>query len=95
MLLADTNKPLTCGEGVGLANELIEDTDLQVKIIEVKKKCAHHCDENGRNNNGAILEDGWWRKFMKRHGDQITLAKGGIFSLNREAWVTYNNFLNI
>jgi hypothetical protein len=38
LLLADMNKPLTCGEGVKLANEMIKDTDLQGKIIEFKKK---------------------------------------------------------
>ena len=95
LLLADMNKPLTCGEGVKLANEMIKDTDLQGKIIEFKKKLSHHCDENGRNSDGLVLGSAWWRAFMKRHGDQLTSAKGRKFSLNREQWVTYDNFLNM
>ena len=60
IILVDMNKPLTCGEGVKLGNELITDMKLGEGIIAYKKKTKYHCDENGLNNDDTILGKGWW-----------------------------------
>ena len=89
------NKPLSCAEGLQLVNELIADVDLEEKIVEYRKEMKMHCDENGRNKDGTILGRRWWQDFMKRYRSKLTSAKGRNFSINREEWVTYDNFVNM
>jgi hypothetical protein len=95
IVLADMNKPLSCGEGIQLANALIKDMALADHIIRYKKKMKHACDIDGINEDGTILGRGWWNKFMRRMRHKITSSKGRKFSCNREDWCTYDNFLNM
>ena len=95
--LADMNKPFSCGEGLKLANDLLRDTATKETIIGYKQKMKYKCkgDKQWINKNGYILGKKWWNKFMKRNRRYLTSAKGRKFSLNRENWCTYSNFLNI
>ena len=91
MVLADMNKPLSCGEGIHLANALIKDMALADHIIRYKKKMKHQCNIDGINEDGTILGCAWWWQFMRRMRHKITSSKGRKFSCNREDWCTDDN----
>ena len=93
--LSDMNKPLSVGEGVQLANELVEDKQIGDLICEWKVRHKFHCGPDGRNRDGTILGSNWWRRFMKKNITRIQSSKGRKFSCNREDWCTYDNFLNM
>ena len=67
LTLSDMNKPLSVGEGVLLANELIEDKKIGDAIRAWKIKNRFYCDQYGRNTDGTILGSNWWRRFMKQN----------------------------
>ena len=95
LTLSDMNKPLSVGEGVLLANELIEDKKIGDAIRAWKIKNRFYCDQYGRNTDGTILGSNWWRRFMKQNKSKLSSGKGHKFSCNREDWCTYQNFLNM
>ena len=82
LTLSDMNKPLSVGEGIILANELIEDKGIGDAIRAWKIKNRFYCDPYGRNKDGTILGSNWWRRFMKQHKNKLNSGKGRKFSCN-------------
>ena len=91
--LADMNKPLSPGEAIKMANDLLIGTDLEKAIILYKNKIGTPCDANGRNlSDGQLLGAGWWRRFLRRNKHRLVSKRGRKFSLNRTEWCTFANF---
>ena len=105
LTVADMNKPLSAGEGIKLANELIKDMKLEDYIIAYMKleeyiiayklEMKMHFSADNRNKDEPILVLGWCQRFMKRLRHKLPSATGRTFSCNREDWCTYDNFLNM
>ena len=76
LTLSDMNKPLSVGEGVLLANELIKDKQIGDSIRAWKIKNRFYCDQYGRNTDGTILGTNWWRRFMRQNKTKLNSGKG-------------------
>ena len=83
------NQGITVGEGLALANSLVEGTDVQNKVIEFQMKWARF--DMMKYPNGPGLTKGYWRGYMRRSSDKISAQKTKNFASNRAEWCTYHN----
>ena len=74
-------QPLSTGEAIFLANQLVAGTSLEETIIEYKKKINAKVDDRGRNQDGPLLGASWWRIFYCRNSHRLTSQKGRKSSL--------------
>jgi hypothetical protein len=82
-------QPLTQDQVLALAISLIEGTDVAVRVIAWKKKYSHYYDDR------PLLGKGWYNAFMSRHHDILRKGKARTKDMNRQEWVTYENFKNM
>ncbi len=76
-----------CLEAVKVMNDLIDGTETQEALIsfQTSRKLGSHELHNGK------VTTGWWRGFLKRHGNEIVTKRGDKFALNRHDWTTFEN----
>jgi hypothetical protein len=79
--------PLTKTTIIGLANDLIADTEYLMKIKDCKalqklQSTEKHCNA-------------WYRGFMSRFSEQITRSGTTIKDSKRNTWVAKENFVNM
>ena len=100
--LAKMRQPISCRQGLELANSLITGNVLETDVRAWKKK---HCTalsksenydegdaEDANTSDTRLLGTGYWRGFMRRHGYRIGAKRGVRFDKNRDDWCTYQNF---
>ena len=59
------------------------------RLLIGKKKHSRHSD------NQPLLGKNWYNGFMQRHKDILRKGRARTKDINRQAWVTYENFSNM
>ena len=86
--LAKCRQCIGPGRGLQLINALIKGTIHQKKLIEFKNLNPTYQDSNYE----GVAQIRYWRNFLERHGDKITMKKGKKYSLDRANWTHYQHF---
>jgi hypothetical protein len=88
---AALRQPVYCGEGLELANSMIEGTQSQLALMEWKKNL-----KNGPNDNSfGTLGQRYWQKICRRNADVIASKKAVRFDSKRDDWCRLENFADI
>jgi hypothetical protein len=82
-------QPVSCAEGLELANSLIEGTARQRCLIEWKKK---HLKMGEIDVKFGFLGARYWQNFCRRNHDIIAAKKDVRFDSKRDDWCRYDNF---
>jgi hypothetical protein len=80
---ATLHQPVSCGEGLELANYMIEGTEYQVAFIEWKK---NNLKNGPQNETFGTLGQRYWKMFCRRNTDVITSKKAVRFGSKRDDW---------
>jgi hypothetical protein len=72
-----------CGEGLELANSMIEGTESQVALMEWKKS---HLKNGPQDDTFGKLGHCNWQNFCRRNAAVITLKKAVRFDSKRDDW---------
>jgi hypothetical protein len=90
MLLRGTMRlPVSCAEGLELANSLIEGTVSQFQLVEWKYQ---HPSKNFREDKATTLGQKYWRNLCRRHSREIESKKAVRYDSKRDDWCTLLNF---
>jgi hypothetical protein len=84
--LSEIGQPLTKAHVMALVASMIDDQELEKKVIAWKKK---HCSYK---EGQPLVGDGWYRRFVRRNDDKLRRTKALVRDINRQTWVTYDNF---
>lgn len=79
---------LTKDQVLGLVNSFIDGTEERENMIKYKSKRKLYC--NFRDT--AVVGEGWYQGFMKRHNDKIIRKQGRIKDIKRHTWCVYERF---
>jgi hypothetical protein len=80
-------QPINCTEALQLANNLIEGTEIQEKLIEFQLS-RKICGDDFVPGN---VSKGWWIGFLERHDNKIVTKRGEKFAISRSDWTTLPN----
>ncbi len=85
--MGKTRQPLSSTEAVRVMNDLIDGIKTQEALVsfQTSRKLGSHKLHNGK------VTTGWWRGFLKSHGNEIFTKRGERFALNRDDWTTFEN----
>jgi hypothetical protein len=86
---AALRQPVSCAEGLELANPQIEGTPTQFDLMECKKK---HLERGERDATFGSLDARYWQNFCQRNKDVITAKKAVHFDSKRNDWCHWDNF---
>jgi hypothetical protein len=84
--------PISCAQGLELANSLISGTEVEKKLIEWKSNNCYaykHASVSGDENKKLGL--GYWRSFLRRNEHLIRTKKAVKFDNKHAEWCTYDN----
>jgi hypothetical protein len=85
---AARRQPVSCGEGLELANSMIEGTEAQVALMEWKNSNL----KNGTNDDSfGRLGPRYWQSFCQQNADVITSKKAVIFDSKIDDWCRIDN----
>jgi len=84
--------PISCRQGLALANSIISGTSHEARVLAWKEKHCFSFKTGESNNNLPLLGKGYWANFLKRNSHVITTKKGVKFDSKRADWCTYKNF---
>ena len=84
--LSDIGQPLTKSNVMALVESMIDDQELEKKVITWKKK--HSSYKEGQ----PLVGNGWYQHFVCRNNDKLRRTKVLVRDVNRQSWVTYGNF---
>ena len=87
LMMARVRQCLNPSKGLALVNSLIENKPIQQDLINWKRKYSH-----GANGKVGLA---YWRAFMKRNKNRIVSKRGQKYTLDRQKWTTYANFLDM
>ena len=87
LMMARVRQCLSPSKGLSLVNSLIKDQPLQQDLINWKQKYSHGVD--------GKVGPAYWRAFMKRNRSRIVSKRGQKYTLDRQKWTTYANFLDM
>jgi hypothetical protein len=79
---SDLRHPVSCAEGLELANSLTEGTHAQVDLMEWKEK---HLKMGETDASFGSLDEKYWQNFCRRNEDVIT-ALAVRFDSKRDDW---------
>jgi hypothetical protein len=80
---AALRQPVSCAEGLELANSLIEGTEHQLCLIEWKKK---HLKMGEIDVTFGFLGACYWQNVCRRNHDIISAKKAVRFDSKRDDW---------
>jgi hypothetical protein len=89
---AALGQPISCAEGLELANSLIEGTQAQVDLMEWEKK---HLKMGETDALFGSLGEKYWQNFCQRNEDVITARKAVRFDSKRNDWCRWDNFRDV
>jgi hypothetical protein len=84
--LAKMGRPLTKTTVLELANDLIAGTEVEELIADCKKI---------RKLKETKLGSAWYRGFLKRYQDDLSLSASVVKDIKRRTWVKVENFENM
>jgi hypothetical protein len=84
--------PVSCAEGLALANSLITGTVSHMQLIKWKKK---HLGKNYREETAAVLGHKYWNIFCKQNAREIESKKAVRYDSKCDDWCTLSNFERI
>ena len=93
--LADIRHSISPTEESWLANSLVEEQELREEIRQYKLTMGFNCDEDGYNKDVTLLGRRWWMLFLRRNEHRLFSTKGCKFSVNRDDWCIYTNFVTM
>jgi hypothetical protein len=86
---AALRQPVSCAEGLELANSLIEGTTTQLDLMAWKKANL----KNGPDDDSfGSLGVRYWKNFCRRNADLISAKKAVRFDSKRDDWCRLDNF---
>ena len=80
-------QPLNVNEGVKLMNDLIKDTHFEEMVAFFQ--CIRRLGKEEKGFKYGQVTKGWWRGFLRRHGDRIVTKRGEKFAQSRDDWTKY------
>jgi hypothetical protein len=83
------HQPVRCGEGLELANSIIEDTMTQLQMIQWKQL---HLGKSFREESAATLGQKYWQNFRKRQSREIESKKVVRYDSKWDDWCTLPKF---
>ena len=86
LAMAQARRCLRASECVSLANDLIEGTELEKRIIERKRSKMDWCDDNT-----PVLGKKYWQLFNRRWKHKLVSQRGQKFAIERSNSLTYHN----
>ncbi len=89
--LSDIRMPLNREGVIDLAISMIAGQPMEEKVIAWKWKKAHCYFYEGQ----PLLGISWYHRFIQCNSDKLTQKKALIRDVQRETWVTYENFQNM
>jgi hypothetical protein len=89
LLRGTMQQPVSCREGLELANSLIEGTPTQNNLVEWKKA---RLGKNYREETATKMGQKYWLNFCKRHVREIESTKAVRYDSKRDDWCTLENF---
>lgn len=95
LALADMRQCITAAQGLLLANSLIKGEEIEDEIRKFKLEMKYNTDMNGKNKDGALLGDAYWRSFLARNRDRLVSKKGRKFAVSRDQWCIWTNFADM
>ena len=87
LMMARIRQCLSPSRGLALVNSLIDNQPIQQRLIEWKRKYSSNCD--------GTVGYKYWRGLMKRNKHRLVSKRGQKYSLDRQNWTTYHNFLHM
>ena len=87
LMMARIRQCLSPSKGLALVNSLIDNQPIQQKLIEWKRKFS--------SNSDGTVGYRYWRGLMKRNKHRLVSKRGQKYSLDRQNWTTYHNFLHM
>jgi hypothetical protein len=81
----EAGQPITTGEGIALATSLIKNPELERKVQAFQTFCY--------GKDTWSLSNSYWKGFIRRHAESLSLAKGNRVTACRTEWTTYKNVL--
>jgi hypothetical protein len=85
LLRGAMRQPFSCGEGLELANSIIEHTVTQLQIIQWKQL---YLVKSFREESAATLGQKYWQNFCKRHSREIESNKAVRYDSKQDDWCT-------
>jgi len=82
LAMSQARQPLTCSEGLALANSLIKDRDIEQAVIAFKR--SRHLINDDLEQQ--VLGRRYWKSFLKRNAHRLHTQKGVKFAKDRSEW---------
>eukprot|EP00978_Attheya_sp_CCMP212_P006142 scaffold13838_cov51-Attheya_sp.AAC.1 len=95
--MAKIRQPLSCANGLCLANSVIKGTETEKKVREWQEHNIKACKMKKGNLDDddddvpGLLKTGYWKGFMNRNKHRLVSKKSQKYALDRKDWSTYNN----
>jgi hypothetical protein len=83
----EAGQPVTTGEGIALATSLIKNTELERKVQAFQTSCYEKDTWSLRNL--------YWKGFIRRHAESLSLAEGNQVAACQTKWMTYEYVLEM
>jgi hypothetical protein len=85
-------QPLSCGEGLELANSIIEGTQAKLALMDWKK---NHLKNGPNYDTSGTFGQHYWQNFCQRNTDIITWKQVARFNIKRDDWCRLENFADM
>ena len=89
--MSKCHHPIRISNALQLINDLISNTEYQVKLDLLKGKFCVLTEEDGN----AVVGKGYWSGFMKQNGHRLNHVKPHKFGLYRTNWCKYGAFVEM
>ena len=92
LCMSNIKRSLNVSDGLKLANDLIKDTDTQLKLSNWKKlRKIHHNNLEDYNKVGVS----YWHRFLQRYKHLLRSKVTSAYSVDRSNFTTYLNFIDM
>jgi hypothetical protein len=92
MRRAALHQQVSCGEGLELANSIIEETQAQLALMEWRN---HHFKNGPNGDMFGTLGQRYWQNFCRWNADVITSKKAVRLDSKRDEWCRLENFIDM
>ena len=89
--MSKCHHPIRVSNTLQLINDLITNTEYQMRLNSFKNKCCGVTEENGK----AMVRKGYWSCFMKHNRNMLNITRPQKFEFDRTNWCKYTEFYDI
>ena len=89
--MSKCRRPIIVSNALQLINDLIKNTEYQVRFNSFKHKYFGVTEKNGK----AAIQKGYWSVFIKSNGHRLNLVRPQKFGLDRTNWCKYAEFYDM